>query len=211
MNRKRLRLWNVGAGSDSGRRRSGVERREPEDRNGDRSAHSGNRHRRTRKRAELRGRKTSINKAGVEDPRPEPRRRELRNRTELERPWRICSPPKAEFQYFYTGEETSVSSLFLSRLFASQIPQLTGVRAGLACWSGLGRDGFVGGGHAGEQGIAIQAISWWQSGYSEFMDLIILKLLNQTRRPEQAPCCSPAWPPPTGMVAQKAGESGSPL
>lgn len=39
------------------------------------------------------GRKTSIKKADVVGPRPGSRRRALRNRTKLERPRRICSPP----------------------------------------------------------------------------------------------------------------------
>ena len=45
---------------------------------------------------------------------------------------------------------------------------------------------LVGGGHAGEQGIANQAISWYQSVSPDFVAPYICKLWNQTSRPKGA-------------------------
>jgi hypothetical protein len=52
------------------------------------------------------------------------------NRVKLERPRRICSPPSAEFRYFY-GEEAYASSLFfvLKILPESLSPEHAGAKS----------------------------------------------------------------------------------
>jgi len=52
----------------------------------------------------------SIKKGGNRRPVSGGQQQRAENRVELERPRRICSPPSAEFRYFY-GEEAQVSSL----------------------------------------------------------------------------------------------------
>ena len=80
---------------------------------GGKGAHPGNRRQGRRKQVKPGGRKTSINKAGVEGPCTVAKCRVVGERTELERPRKICSSSASGVPILYTREEAHASSLFV--------------------------------------------------------------------------------------------------
>jgi hypothetical protein len=103
----RLRFWlrkieRLDEASATDDRRTG--KRELEGPTGGKGASPGSRRRNRREPAEPEGRETSIKKDGNRSPVTGGQQQRAENRVQLERPRRICSPPSAEFRYFY-GEE----------------------------------------------------------------------------------------------------------
>jgi hypothetical protein len=123
--RKIERLEEASATDD---RRTG--KRKLEGPTGGKGASPGSRRRNRCEPVEPEGRKTSIKKDGYRSPVTGGQQQRAENRVKLERPRRICSPPSAEFRYFY-GEEAYASSLFfaLKILPGSLSPEHAGAKS----------------------------------------------------------------------------------